>query len=151
MKTMSILAAIPWTCAALGTVGGGILSDVLFKHMKSGFSARKIAVVVPLAMVAVILFTVSFVTQTVLAITLVASLLFCLQVAAPGIWALEHELVPGRHLGGIGGFIHLFANISGMIGPALTGVIVQRFGGYGSTSRLPPESVWLVCCRWLFS
>jgi sugar phosphate permease len=136
MKTMSILAAIPWTCAALGTVGGGIISDIMFKRMKDGFRARKIAVVVPLAMVALILFCVSFVTQTVLAITLVASLLFCLQVAAPGIWALEHELVPGRHLGGIGGFIHLFANISGMIGPALTGVIVQHFGGYGGAFKI---------------
>jgi ACS family hexuronate transporter-like MFS transporter len=136
MKTMSILAAIPWICAALGTVGGGIISDIMFKHMKDGFKARKVAVIVPLFMVAAILLSVSFVTQTVLAITLVASLLFCLQVAAPGIWALEHELVPGKHLGGVGGFIHLFANISGMIGPALTGYIVQYYGGYGGAFKV---------------
>jgi sugar phosphate permease len=136
MKRMSILASIPWTCAAVGTIGGGILSDVLFKHIKNAVKARKIAVVVPLAMVGVFLAVVSFVTQIVLAITLVAALLFTLQVAAPGIWSLEHELVPSRHLGGIGGFIHLLANISGMIGPVVTGVIVQYFGGYGGAFKV---------------
>jgi sugar phosphate permease len=136
MKHMSILAAIPWTCAAVGTISGGVVSDFLFKRMSNGAKARKLSVVVPLSMVGVMLLVVSFVTQTVLAITMVAALLFCLQLAVPGIWTLEHELVPGRHLGAVGGFIHLLSNISGMIGPAVTGVLVQYFGGYGSAFKL---------------
>jgi len=34
--------------------------------------------------------------------------------------------------GGVGGFIHFLSNLSGIIGPALTGVLIQYFGGYHS-------------------
>ncbi|MEA3128456.1 MAG: transporter, family, hexuronate transporter, partial [Paraburkholderia sp.] len=47
-------------------------------------------------------------------------------------WATMHELVPGRHLGGVSGFVHLMSNISGIVGPTMMGIAVQYFGGYSS-------------------
>jgi MFS family permease len=32
----------------------------------------------------------------------------------------------------VGGFIHFLSNLSGIIGPALTGFLIQYFGGYHS-------------------
>ena len=42
------------------------------------------------------------------------------------------EIVPLRRQGGVGGFIHFLSNLSGIIGPALTGFLIQYFGGYHS-------------------
>ncbi len=59
-----------------------------------------------------------------------------LTAASQSCWALMHELVPGKHLGGVSGFVHLMGNISGIIGPTVTGFAVQYFGGYGSAFAL---------------
>jgi MFS transporter, ACS family, hexuronate transporter len=40
--------------------------------------------------------------------------------------------VPLRRQGGVGGFIHFLSNLSGIIGPALTGFLIQYVGGYHS-------------------
>jgi MFS transporter, ACS family, hexuronate transporter len=41
--------------------------------------------------------------------------------------------VPREHVGGAGGFVHLLANLAGVIGPAVTGFIVEAtHGAYGS-------------------
>jgi ACS family hexuronate transporter-like MFS transporter len=37
--------------------------------------------------------------------------------------------VRGENVGGVGGFIHFLANLAGIIGPAVTGYIVQATGG----------------------
>jgi sugar phosphate permease len=136
MKSMSILSFIPWICAAVGSIGGGMASDFLFRHMRNGVTARKLAVVVPHSVVALSLLTVSFVSRPNFAVALVALLLFCNTCGSSSIWVLQHDLVPARHLGGVGGYIHLLSNISGMIGPAITGVVLQYFGGYSSAFRL---------------
>jgi MFS transporter, ACS family, hexuronate transporter len=55
-----------------------------------------------------------------------------LTASSQACWAMMHELVPGRHLGGVSGFVHLISNISGIVGPTMMGFAVQYFGGYGS-------------------
>ncbi len=55
-----------------------------------------------------------------------------LTASSQACWATMHELVPGRHLGGVSGFVHLMSNISGIVGPTMMGFAVQYFGGYSS-------------------
>ena len=40
-------------------------------------------------------------------------------------WAIIQETVEDQHLGATSGFVHLIANCAGIIGPAVTGFIVQ--------------------------
>jgi MFS family permease len=43
------------------------------------------------------------------------------------------DTVRRENVGGVGGFVHLLANLAGIIGPAVTGFIVQATNGhYGS-------------------
>ena len=45
-------------------------------------------------------------------------------------WALIQDIVPKSRVGGTGGFVHLLANLAGIIAPTLTGLVVQYGGGY---------------------
>ncbi|WP_153954054.1 MFS transporter [Cupriavidus necator] len=136
LKQMSMLSTIPWACGAIGYFGGGLVGDFIYKRMKNPLNARKLSAVVPLALSAVAMLVVSFATQTATAVALVAAAVLFLTAASQSCWALMHELVPGKHLGGVSGFVHLMGNISGIIGPTVTGFAVQYFGGYGSAFAL---------------
>ena len=43
-------------------------------------------------------------------------------------WAIIQDTVRGENIGGVGGFVHAVANCAGIIGPAVTGFIVQATG-----------------------
>ena len=136
LKQMSILSTIPWACGAIGYFGGGILSDLIYKRMKNPLNARKLSAVLPLALSALAMLVVSFATETATAVALVAAAVLFLTASSQACWALMHELVPGKHLGGVSGFVHLLGNISGIVGPTVTGFAVQYFGGYSSAFAL---------------
>jgi ACS family hexuronate transporter-like MFS transporter len=132
LKQMSVLSAIPWACGGIGYFGGGLLADGFFKRMSNKLLARKISATLPLALSGVAMLGVSMVDSVTPAVTLVAFAVMFLTASSQACWAMMHELVPGRHLGGVSGFVHLMSNISGIVGPTMMGIAVQYFGGYGS-------------------
>lgn len=132
LTQMSLMTAIPWACGAIGYFGGGLAADVLFRRMDNKLLARKIAAVLPLALSGLAMLAVSFVSSTAPAVALVAAAVLFLTASSQAVWAVVHELVPSRHLGGVSGFVHLMANISGIIGPTVTGLAVEYFGGYST-------------------
>ena len=132
MKQMSILSAVPWACGGIGYFGGGLLADGLFKRMSDKLLARKLSTVVPLALSGLAMVGVSMVDSTTPAVIFIACAVMFLTASSQSCWATIHELVPGRHLGGVSGFVHLMSNISGIIGPTMMGIAVQYFGGYSS-------------------
>jgi ACS family hexuronate transporter-like MFS transporter len=132
MKQMSILSAVPWACGGIGYLGGGLLADALFKRMRDKLLARKIATIVPLAVSGLAMLAVSVVDSTTPAVIFVALAVMFLTASSQSCWATLHELVPGKHLGSVSGFVHLLSNISGIIGPTMMGIAVQYFGGYSS-------------------
>lgn len=59
--------------------------------------------------------------------------IFFLYVTGAVYWAVIQDTVRRENVGGVGGFVHLLANLAGVIGPAVTGFIVQAtHGAYGS-------------------
>ncbi len=130
IKGMSIIGVIPWLGAAVGFLGGGTLTDLLGKKLGSVIRARKIMLVVGLGVAAgcVLLTTqVASLHMAVLCITVSSVFLF---VTPQICWALIQDIVPKNRVGGTGGFVHLLANIAGILAPSLTGLIVQYGGGY---------------------
>lgn len=132
MKQMSLLSAIPWACGGIGYFGGGLLGDALYRGMANKLLARKISAILPLALSGLAMVGVSLVGTVAPAVTFVALAVMFLTASSQACWATIHELVPGRHLGGISGFVHLISNISGIIGPTVMGFAVQYLGGYSS-------------------
>src|SRR6202521_2409601 len=132
MKHMSILSAVPWACGGIGYFGGGLLAGAYFKRVSNKLMARKVSATVPLALSGLALLGVSMVSSVTPAVILVACAVMFLTASSQACWAVMHELVPGRHLGGVSGFVHLMSNISGIVGPTMMGLAVQYLGGYSS-------------------
>jgi ACS family hexuronate transporter-like MFS transporter len=57
---------------------------------------------------------------------------FFLYLTGSTYWAILQDTVRGENIGGVGGFIHMIANCAGIIGPAVTGFIVQYTGRFTS-------------------
>ena len=133
LKNMSLLTVIPWLCGSVGMLGGGLLSDLLFRRTGNSVLARKIVLVGGLLLAAVSVIFASQATNLGTAIALIACANLFLLMAPQNCWVLIQEMVPARQVGGVGGFVHLLANTAGIIGPALTGFIVEYGGGYSAS------------------
>lgn len=131
-RQMSLVTAIPWACGFIGYVGGGIIADYAYRHMRDRLTARKLTTIAPLALAAAALLAVNFASTPAVAVALIAVAVMLLTSSVQSCWATIHELVPETRVGGVSGFIHLLSNISGIIGPAATGFAVQYLGGYDS-------------------
>jgi MFS family permease len=132
VKDMAFVAAIPWAFGFVGYVGGGMIADYAYKHMTNRLTARKLTTIVPLALAAAALIAVNYVTSTTAAVALIATAVMLLTSSVQSCWATIHEIVPETRVGAVSGFIHLLSNISGIIGPTITGFAVQYLGGYSS-------------------
>ena len=132
LKSMSIVSAIPWIGGMIGYLGGGLVGDFVYKRVKNPVLARKLCAFPPLGVAGITLVLVSFTRTTVTAVALISVALMALTAVSPAVWALEHELVPSKYLGGVSGFVHLLANISGIVGPAIMGFAIQYLGGYSA-------------------
>ncbi|MBN3809044.1 MFS transporter [Paraburkholderia sp. Ac-20347] len=132
VQTMSLVSVIPWLCGGVGYFGSGIVADILFKRMSNKLLARKLTAIVPLALSGISVLSVGHAQSTPVIVALVALAVMFLSAACQACWATIHELIPADHVGGVGGFVHLIANTSGIVGPALMGMAVQYLGGYDS-------------------
>ena len=45
-------------------------------------------------------------------------------------WSLLQDIVPSGRIGTAGGFVHLLANLAGILSPGITGFLIQYGGGY---------------------
>ncbi|MDQ7977240.1 MFS transporter [Paraburkholderia sp. SARCC-3016] len=132
LKQMSIVTSIPWVCGAIGYFGGGLVGDFVYRRMNDPVKARKLVATIPLALSGVAVLSITSATSLAAAVGLIAAALLFLTGSCQSIWAVQHEILPLHRQGGVGGFIHFLSNLSGIIGPALTGVLIQYFGGYHS-------------------
>ena len=132
VKTMVYVASIPWACGIIGYVGGGTLGDYAYRRLPDPLFARKLSTTVPLALSVVALLALSISSGAVMAVTLITIIIILMTAAAQACWTTVHELVPAARVGGVSGFVGFLSNISGIIGPAVTGFTVQYFGGFNS-------------------
>jgi MFS family permease len=133
IKTMSILTVIPWAVGLAGCVLGGWISDRILQRTGDAIFARKVVIVGGLGAAAVCLFLGTQITSTFMAILLIALAIMVSNATPLACWALLQETVPGNRVGGVGGYVHLLSNLSGIFGPAITGFIIQYGGGYNSS------------------
>ena len=130
IKTMAIVSSIPWIAGLVGVVVGGIISDWMVARSGNAITGRKVILVATLLLDAISLLAVMFVTSTTQAVALMAFVLFIEGMTPLACWALLQDLVPSNRVGSVGGYVHLLSNISGIVGPAATGFIIQYGGGY---------------------
>ncbi|MFJ8247039.1 MFS transporter [Peribacillus asahii] len=132
VKDMSIVTVIPWILGFLGLALGGFVSDFFSKKFaqKGVLFSRKLVLVTCLFLSAVCIGLAGLVTTTVGAVTLVACSVFFLYLTGAIYWAIVNDVVDQRNVGSVGGFMHFLANTAGIIGPTLTGYLVDTTGTF---------------------
>ncbi|MFM0690318.1 MFS transporter [Paraburkholderia strydomiana] len=133
LRDMSIATVIPWVLGSIGLAAGGFISDLILRLTGKPLLSRKIVLGTCLGAAAVCVALAGRVASTESAVALMSVSIFFLYVTGAVYWAVIQDTVPREHVGGVGGFVHLLANLAGVIGPAVTGFIVQAtHGAYGS-------------------
>ena len=132
IKDMSIATVLPWVLGFCGLAAGGALSDAVFRRTGRALFARKLVLTVCLSLAAVSVAFAGLVTTVGSALLLMSAAVFFLYLTGSTYWAILQDTVRGENIGGVGGFIHMMANCAGIIGPTVTGFIVQSTGVFTS-------------------
>ncbi|MGE7963218.1 MFS transporter [Pseudomonas sp. NPDC089918] len=132
LKSMSIVTSLPWLVGTVGFLCGGMLIDYIYKRTGKQLFSRKVVLVTCLLIAACCIALtgqVEDVTQSVVVMTVAIGFLM---LTAPAYWSLIQDAVPGHQVGTAGGFMHGLANLSGIVAPTATGIIIQTSGTYAS-------------------
>lgn len=132
LKSMSFVTALPWIVGAAGYLGGGFLIDYIFRRTGKQFFSRKVVLVSCLTMSAVLVGVTGTATSATSAVTMMTLAVGFLMLAAPAYWTLIQDAAPKEYVGSAGGLMHGLANISGIVGPTITGFIVAGGGFAGA-------------------
>lgn len=132
VKHMSVVGMLPWLGATAGFVLGGIFSDALYKKTGNVLFARKTVIVIGLGVSGVCVVLVSQVNGLVPAVALMAVASLFAFMTPQACWSLLQDIVPAQRIGATGGFVHLLANIAGILSPSITGFLVQYGLGYSA-------------------
>jgi ACS family hexuronate transporter-like MFS transporter len=132
IKDMSIATVLPWVLGFCGLAAGGAVSDAVFRSTGRALFARKLVLTVCLSIAAVSVALAGLVTTVGSALALMSGAVFFLYLTGSTYWAILQDTVRGENIGGVGGFIHMMANCAGIVGPAVTGYIVQYTGAFTS-------------------
>ncbi|MEQ4530999.1 MAG: MFS transporter [Mixta sp.] len=132
IKSMSMTTVIPWIVGFVGLALGGWISDKIFNVTGRLLLSRKIVLVVALLAAALCVALAGTVEGVTSAVLLMSVSIFFLYITGAIYWAIIQDVVHKSRVGGISGFIHLIGSLSGIIGPIVTGFIVQHTGKFDS-------------------
>ncbi|PKH20133.1 MFS transporter [Enterobacterales bacterium CwR94] len=132
IKAMSITTMIPWIVGFVGLALGGWISDKIFNITGRLLLSRKIVLVSSLLAAAVCVALAGTVKSVTPAVAMMSVSIFFLYITGAIYWAIIQDVVHKSRVGGVSGFIHLIGSVSGIIGPIVTGFIVQNTGKFDS-------------------
>lgn len=132
IKEMAVATVIPWVVGFIGMTIGGVLSDFVLRKTGKPVLARKIVMVTCLGCAALCVGLSGLVTTLYAAVGLMSMALFLLYTAGPSYWSVVLDNVDKNSVGSVTGFLHLCGSLAGMVGPVVTGFIVQQTGKFDS-------------------
>ncbi|WP_322106750.1 MFS transporter [Paraburkholderia sp. J41] len=133
LRNMSLATVVPWLLGSIGLACGGFVTDAILRWTGNPLLSRRIVLSVCLGVAALCVALAGRVADTQSAVALMSVTTFFLYVTGSVYWAVIQDTVRRENVGGVGGFVHLLANLAGVIGPAVTGFIVEAtHGAYGA-------------------
>jgi ACS family hexuronate transporter-like MFS transporter len=130
LRSAAMLVAIPPLMGVIGNLIAGTATDMMLRWTGQAILSRKIILIMGLVVSASSLGAVTWIDSVNSALVMIATAQLFIAFVSLNCWLLVQDLVPPSRVGGVGGFVHLLANLSGIIGPAVTGFIIQYGGGY---------------------
>ncbi len=132
LKSMGVVASIPWIGAALGSLVGGRVSDLLYRKTNSRRIARAYLATGWFVILAVSLILVNQMTSILGLVSILTLACFVLSCAHAPITTVIVETVPER-AGSIGGLTQLAQTLPGIFAPMITGFLVEITGSFNTT------------------
>lgn len=136
IRDMGFVNTIPWILGTLGLTLSGFVCDILSRISADLLRARKLVLVVCLILAAICVGLAGLFSTLTWAVAFMAAAIFFVYLTGATYWAIIQETVPAEHMGAASGFVHLIANCAGIVGPAVTGFIVQTTGVFTSAFLL---------------
>lgn len=132
IKSMSIIGILPWLGATVGFMGGGSVCDVLYRKTGNFLLSRKLVIFIGLAIAGVSVLATAYTQSLTGAVSCITLATIFAYMTPQACWSLLQDIVPADRIGTTGGFVHLLANLAGIMSPAVTGLLIQYGGGYHS-------------------
>jgi ACS family hexuronate transporter-like MFS transporter len=130
VSSMSFAGAIPWLLGFIGLAGGGMVSDIIYRFTGNAVLARKLVLVGGLLIAAVCVALAGEVTGVLAAVSLMAVSVFFMYLTGHTYFTLVLDTIENNRVGGVSGFVHLIANLAGIVAPAVTGYMVEASGSF---------------------
>ena len=125
LADMSIATTLPWAMGFIGQAMSGVVSDFVLRRTGRPLFARKLVLGIGLTTSGICVALAGMVGTAAAGVTLMAVAVLFLYLTGSCYWAILQDTVHGSRIGGVGGFIHMIANTSGIIGPAATGFLID--------------------------
>ncbi|RYL94936.1 MFS transporter [Sporolactobacillus sp. THM7-4] len=130
IMSMGFVAMIPPLVGMVSEWFGGWLTDYLYHHHKFSLTfSRKINLVGGMILGTFIAFA-SLVDSVPLAILLLAVSYGGISIAASAVWSLPGDVAPINMTSTVGGIQNCASNIGGILGPIVTGIIIEFSGSF---------------------
>jgi MFS transporter, ACS family, hexuronate transporter len=136
IKSMSFVGAIPWLLGFTGLAGGGMVSDAIYRFTGNAVLARKLVLVGGLLIAAVCVALAGEVTGVLAAVALMTVSVFFMYLTGHTYFSLILDTIEKNRVGSVSGFVHLIANLAGIVAPAVTGYMVEASGSFTSAFAL---------------
>ncbi|AJK48249.1 MFS transporter [Burkholderia plantarii] len=136
LKEMSLATVVPWLVGTVGLAAGGAISDAIFRWTGRLMLSRKLVLVVALVGTGLCVGVAGIVHTAASAVALMSVALFLLYVTGALYWAVVQDVVHPAKVGSVSGCLHCVGSLSGVIGPAVTGLLVQRSGTFATAFLL---------------
>ena len=132
IKQMSFATVVPWLVGTVGLAAGGAISDAIFRWTGKLMLSRKIVLVTCLLATGLCVGVAGSVHTAVNAVALMSVALFLLYVTGALYWAIVQDVVHPDKVGSVSGCMHCVGSLSGVVGPAVTGFLVERTGSFAT-------------------
>ncbi len=125
-----IVVSAPYTCAVIGSLFAGWISDLLARRGVSPFNSGRIPFVAGLVGMALFTVLAAQADGIVMAVIWLCCAMFFSQLSGSCSWIVASTAVPENCLGSFGGIQNCFGYVGGAIAPAVTGFAVQATGSF---------------------
>ena len=124
------VAAIPYACGVVGSIGAGWITDKLMAGGFSPINSRKLPIIVGLVGMAVSTFIAAETPSNVMAVMAISAAVFFAGGASGMSWALASVAAPAHCTASLGSIQNFGGYLGGALAPMVTGFIVQATGTF---------------------
>jgi MFS family permease len=146
---VGIVAAIPYFFGCVGAVAGGWLCDLLTRRGWKPIAGRKLLVSSALCGISLCTVGTVLAQSTATALAFISVSLFLIYIASSAAWATVPVAAPSQYPASLGSIQNFGGYLGGALAPTVTGLIVQRTGGFSQALLLSAGLTFLSAAAYL--